>query len=277
MGSDRARTGSGNRKTPAQAPTLDPNASLLSWSAVETSYILEVSVDTLERALAAERGGANRIELCGELSQGGLMPDADLVRSVRDTVRLPIFVMVRPRGGDFVYSDSEYAEMEREIEVARRLGVDGLVLGILRRDGAVDIRRTRQLVELAGSLPVTFHRAIDVTGDIHKALEDVVQTGAERLLSSGGAATAIEGIECLKELVVRAAGRVRVMPGSGITALNVTVVAKTTGAREFHAGLSSVAARVDVDQRRFEHEVRRIRRALERFEIARGPSEMKRI
>jgi copper homeostasis protein len=244
---------------------------------VETPYILEISVDTLERALAAERGGANRIELCGELSQGGLMPDADLVRSVREVVRLPIFVMVRPRGGDFVYSDSEYAEMKLEIEVARRLGVDGLVLGILRRDGAVDIRRTRQLVELAGPLPVTFHRAIDVTGDIHKALEDVVQTGVERLLSSGGAATAMEGIDCLKKLVMGAAGRVLVMPGSGITASNVTVVAKTTGAREFHAGLSSVAARVDADQRRFEQEVRKIRRALERFEIARGLSEVKRI
>jgi copper homeostasis protein len=244
---------------------------------VGTSFILEISVDTLERALAAERGGANRIELCSELSQGGLMPDADLVRSVREMVRLPIFVMIRPRGGDFVYSDREYAEMELEIEAARRLGVDGFVLGILRRDGEVDIQRTRQLVELAGRSPVTFHRATDVTGDIHKALEDVVQTGAERLLSSGGAATAIEGIDCLKKLVTGAASRVLVMPGGGITASNVMVVAEATGAREFHAGLSSIAARVDADEGRFEEEVRKIRRALERFQIARGLSGVKRI
>ncbi len=219
-------------------------------------YILEISVETLERALAAERGGAHRVELCSELSQGGLTPDEELLRSVRERLRIPIFAMIRPRGGDFVYSDAEYAAMEREIETARQFGVDGLVFGILQRNGHVDVRRTRQLVELAQPLPVTFHRAIDVAADLHKALEDVTQTGAARVLSSGGAATAVEGVNRLRELVKDAASRIVVMPGSGIVASNVKVVAKATGAREFHAGLGSIVQDASRSELRFETEVR---------------------
>jgi copper homeostasis protein len=230
---------------------------------VETPYILEISVDTLERALAAERGGAHRIELCRELSQGGLTPEAEWVRSVRDLVRVPIIAMIRPRGGDFVYSDSEYAEMEREIEILRPMGVDGLVFGMLRTDGRVDVARARRLMELARPLPVTFHRAIDVAADIHAALEDVVQSGAVRVLSSGGAATAVEGIGCLNQLVKDAAGRIVVMPGSGILAGNIVHIAETTGAREFHAGLSSAISGGQADEQGFEEKVRQLRQALE--------------
>lgn len=225
---------------------------------VATSYILEISVDTLERALAAERGGAHRIELCGELAQGGLTPDAELLRSVREMVRIPIFAMIRPRAGDFAYSDAEYAAMQREIEVAKRLGADGLVFGILRRNAHVDIERTQQLVELARPLPVTFHRAIDVSADIHKSLEDVTQTGAVRVLSSGCAATAAEGAACLAEFVRAASGRIVVMPGCGITASNLVKIAKSTGAREFHAGLSSIVRDDDPGELDFETEVRRL-------------------
>jgi copper homeostasis protein len=230
--------------------------------AVATPYILEISVDTLGRALAAERGGAHRIELCSELSRGGLTPNAELLRSVREMVRIPIFAMIRPRAGDFAYSDAEHAAMQREIEVAKRLGADGLVLGILRRNGHVDIERTQQLAELGRPLPVTFHRAIDVSADIHKSLEEVTQSGAVRVLSSGGAATAAEGAACLAELVRAASGRIVVMPGCGITSSNLAQIAKSTGASEFHAGLSSVAIAAGLDEQKFEQEVRKLVREL---------------
>ncbi len=226
--------------------------------AVAAPYTLEISVETLERALAAERGGAHRIELCRELSQGGLTPDAELLRSVREMVRIPIFPMIRPRAGDFAFSDAEYAAMQRDIEVAKRLGADGLVFGILRREGQVDVQRTRQLVESARPLPVTFHRAIDVSADIYKALADVMQTGAARVLTSGGAATAPEGAGCLAKLVQAASGRIVVMPGCGITTSNLAQIAKSTGASEFHAGLSSVVRNDDPGELDFETEVRRL-------------------
>jgi copper homeostasis protein len=227
-----------------------------------SARLVEISVESLAKALAAQRGGAHRIELCSSLSQGGLTPDAELLRSVREKVRIPIFAMIRPRAGDFVYSGKEYAQMQREIETARQLSVDGLVFGILQRDGRVDVRRTQRLVELARPLPVTFHRAIDVSADIHKALEDVMQTGAARVLTSGGAATAPEGAGCLAKLVQAASGRIIVMPGCGITASNVTQVAKSTAAREFHAGLSSVDIGANPDERKFEQEVRKLVREL---------------
>jgi len=229
---------------------------------MQSTRTIEISVDSLAKALAAERGGAHRIELCSDLSQGGLTPEAQLLRSVRQKVRIPIFAMIRPRGGDFAYSDIEYAGMEREMETARGMRVDGLVFGILQRDGQVDVRRTQRLVELARPLPVTFHRAIDVSADIHKALEDVMQTGAARVLTSGGAATAPEGAGCLAKLVQAASGRIIVMPGCGITASNVTQVAKSTAAREFHAGLSSVDIGANPDERKFEQEVRKLVREL---------------
>jgi copper homeostasis protein len=229
-----------------------------------TEGILEITVDTLDRALAAERGGAHRIELCSDLSQGGLTPDPELMRSVREMVRLPIFVMIRPRGGNFVYTDAEYAAMRREIEIARRRGADGLVFGILEGDGRVDVRRTQRLVELAEPLPVTFHRAIDSSADIRRALEDVIKSGAARILSSGGAATAMEGLECLADLVRVARDRVVVVPGSGITTANVARIAGITGAREFHAGLSSVSVEGGRDGPKFfEEEVRRLVRTLQ--------------
>jgi copper homeostasis protein len=225
---------------------------------MQSARTIEISVDSLAKALAAERGGAHRIELCSDLSQGGLTPDAELLRSVREKVRIPIFAMIRPRGGDFAYSDIEYARMEHEMETAGRLRADGLVFGILQRDGQVDVQRTQRLVELARPLPVTFHRAIDVSADIHKALKHVIQTGAVRVLTSGGAATAPEGAACLAKLVKAASGRIVVMPGCGITASNVKQVAKSTGAHEFHAGLSSVVQHDDPGELHFAREVRRL-------------------
>lgn len=221
-------------------------------------YILEISVETLDAALAAQRGGAHRIELCSDLAQGGLTPATALMRDVREQVTLPIFAMVRPRGGDFVYSGAEFSTMERDVETAKRLGMDGVVLGILKEDGHVDVERTKQLVGLAQPLPVTFHRAFDVSADLRKSLEDVIQTGAARILTSGGAKTAPEGLNALTELVRTAGDRVIIIPGSGITTSSVLGVAERTHASEFHAGLSTVVRTADGQRNGFEAEVRKL-------------------
>jgi copper homeostasis protein len=219
--------------------------------------VLEISVESVERAVAAERGGAARIELCGALDVGGITPGVELMRAARGAVRVPIFAMVRPRGGNFVYSAAEFEEMNRSIDAARAVGMDGVVMGILKRDGTVDVSRTADLVRAAAPLPVTFHRAFDQSADLFAGLEDVVATGVRRLLTSGGAVTAPEAVARIAELVRRAGGRVIVMPGSGITAGNVAEIAAATGAAEFHAGLSSVVGR-DAEAAVFEREVRRM-------------------
>jgi copper homeostasis protein len=225
---------------------------------VADSYNLEITVDTLARALAAERGGAHRIELCSDLSNGGLTPSVELMGLTREKVRLPIFAMIRPRSGDFVYSGGEFAQMRRDLTAAAEVGVDGVVLGILTGDGRVDVERTRELVEQARPLPVTFHRAFDISTDLRKSLEDVIQTGAVRILTSGGAANAVEGRRQLAELVRRARGRITIVSGAGITAANADLIAKQTGAWEFHAGFSSIVLGADRNGDRFEAEVRKL-------------------
>jgi copper homeostasis protein len=223
--------------------------------------LVEISVESLERAVAAERGGASRIELCGSLDIGGVTPDVELMRAVRGRVAVPIFAMVRPRGGHFVYSAAEFEEMKRSIEVARAAGMDGVVLGVLCGDRSVDVRRTEELVRLAAPLPVTFHRAFDESADLFEGLEEVVATGAARLLTSGGAGTAPEAVGRIAELVRRAGGRVIILPGSGITAENAAEIAAATGAREIHAGLSSVVGR-GAEAGEFERGVKRLVGAL---------------
>src|SRR5215470_1998400 len=156
-------------------------------------YLLEISVDGVEKAVAAERGGAGRIELCADLSVGGLTPSRELLRGVRERVHIPIYSMIRPRAGNFIYSDSEFSEMERSIAVAGECGMDGVVLGILKKNHRVDMARTRRLVDLARPLPVTLHRAFDETPDLKRALEAVIQTGAARILTSASAQTALQG------------------------------------------------------------------------------------
>jgi copper homeostasis protein len=230
---------------------------------VRDSYLLEITVDTLDRALAAERGGAHRIELCSDLSNGGLTPGVELMQLTREQVRLPIFAMIRPRAGDYVYSGAEFALMQRDIGASTEVGVDGVALGILTGNGRVDVARTRELVEQARPLPVTFHRAFDISRDLRKSLEDVIQTGATRILTSGGAMDAIEGRAQLAKLVQQARGRVIIVPGAGITAANVGLVASETGAGEFHAGLSSIVIGADRNDNRFEAEVRELRKSLE--------------
>jgi copper homeostasis protein len=221
-------------------------------------HLLEISVDTLDKAVAAERGRADRIELCADLSVGGLTPDSKMLRSVREKVRIPIFPMIRPRPGDFVYSAAEFAEMKRSVAVAKEAGMNGVVLGLLQEDRRVDVRRTCELVELARPLPVTFHRAFDDTANLDEALEDVIQTGAARILTSAGAKTALQGAGKLAELVVTARDRILIVPGAGISAANITRVKQQTGAREFHSGLSTALPYYSRDNEKFEAEVRKL-------------------
>ncbi len=220
--------------------------------------LLEISVQSAEAALAAERGGADRIELCAELSVGGLTPTRKLLRKVREKVGIPIYSMIRPREGDFVYTEGEFAEMKRAIEVAKGTGMDGMVLGVLKEDRGVDVARTRALVELARPLPVTFHRAFDDCFDLLPGLENVIQTGAARILTSGGAAGALEGCAVLAELVTEARGRIIIVPGAGINASNILQVAQQTRAREFHSGLSTALPYSTRDFAAFESEVRKL-------------------
>jgi copper homeostasis protein len=221
-------------------------------------YLLEISVDGVEKALAAERGGADRIELCADLSVGGLTPSRELLRGVREKVYIPVYSMVRPRAGDFVYSDAELGEMERSIAVARECGMDGVVAGVLRKGFKINVSRTRRLVDLARPLPVTFHRAFDECSDVRKALDAVLQTGAARILTSAGAKTALQGAAILAELVSAARDRVLILPGAGITASNIAKVVEQTGAVEFHSGLGSVLPYTSRDYATFESEVRKL-------------------
>ncbi len=221
-------------------------------------YLLEISVETGEAALAAQRGGADRIELCGNLSIGGVTPSIEAMRTVREQLHIPIFAIIRPRGGDFVYSEGESAEMKRSIAEAKRARMDGVVLGILTKDRLVDIERTRELVAIARPLPATFHRAFDDCANLRVALEDVMQTGASRILTSGGAQSALEGAAILAELVAAAGNRITIVPGAGISASNIARVVRETGAREFHSGLGTVLPYRSHDYQRFETEVRKM-------------------
>jgi len=225
-------------------------------------YLLEISVEGAEKAIAAERGGSNRLELCADLAVGGLTPSRELLRGVRETVHIPVYSMIRPRAGNFVYSDSEFAEMERSIAVATECGMDGVVLGVLQKGFKTDVGRTRRLVDLARPLPVTFHRAFDECTDLRKALEEVIQTGAARILTSGGAKTALEGAAKLAELIAMARDRILIVPGAGITHSNIAKVAEKTGAIEFHSGLGTVLPYSSRDYKACEVEVRKLNEQL---------------
>jgi copper homeostasis protein len=200
---------------------------------------LEVCIDSVESAVAAERGGAKRVELCSDLLEGGITPGAGLIASVRRHIAIGLYVMIRPRGGDFCYTDLEFEVMQGEIAHARDLGADGVVLGLLDEQGQVDVERTSALVELARPLDVTFHRAIDMTPDLPAAVLDVIAAGATRILTSGGAPSALRGKGEIARMVQAARGRIAIMAGGGITAENIAAIAQATGAAEFHSSARS--------------------------------------
>jgi copper homeostasis protein len=204
--------------------------------------VLEVCVESVESAIAAEQGGAHRVELCSALGDGGVSPSAGLIAVVRQRIQIALHVMIRPRGSDFCYSEDEFAVMQRDLLMAKQLRANGVVLGILDVDGKIDIPRTKQLVALAAPMQVTFHRAFDMTGDLVQSLGDVQATGVHRILTSGGQQTAAEGAEMLKKLVESANGSVGIMAASGIGEHNVAELVQRTGVREVHASLRSAVA-----------------------------------
>jgi copper homeostasis protein len=191
------------------------------------SIKIEVCTFSLESCLAAEKGGANRIELCGSMYEGGTTPSAGLIQIAKQRVSIEIHAMIRPRGGDFCYSDDEISVMQADIRIAKELGCEGIVLGILQSNGQVNIGQTKALVALAKPMRVTFHRAIDMTPNYSKALEDIIEIGCDRILTSGQKNTAIEGIEYIKNLVKQAKGRIEIMAGSGVNADNVQMLLHT--------------------------------------------------
>jgi copper homeostasis protein len=196
---------------------------------------LEICVDSVESAIASERGGAHRVELCSDLLEGGITPSSGLIASVRKSIAIGIYMMIRPRGGDFCYTDNEFEVMREDIRRARELGADGIVLGLLDEQGHVDVARTRELVELARPLETTFHRAIDMTPSPLGALEDVLATGASRVLTSGGAPSAKVGQREIARMVEAAKGRIAIMAGGGVTAETIASLAEATGSGEFHS------------------------------------------
>jgi copper homeostasis protein len=229
---------------------------------VKKKLLLEISVESRDAAAAAENGGADRIELCADLPVGGLTPDATLIRAARQRIQIPIFAMIRPHAGDFVYSSAGFAQMKKSIAAAKESGANGLVFGILKPNRTVDIDRTRELVELAQPLPVTFHRAFDGCADLSQALEDVLRTGPSRILTSGGAPSAREGTANIAMLVAAAGERVTIIPGAGINAGNILQLATDTRAEEFHSGLSTMFSRQPTDYALFEKEVRAMAKVL---------------
>ncbi|MDE2247836.1 MAG: copper homeostasis protein CutC [Pseudomonadota bacterium] len=197
--------------------------------------LLEVAANSLASALAAQEGGARRVELCTALEAGGLTPSPAQIALARERLRIPLYVLIRPRAGDFLYSDLECEVMSRDIEACAALGCDGVVLGVLDADAGVDMARCRALIAAAGRMGVTFHRAFDVSRDQHQALEDVIALGCERVLTSGAQATALDGAARIRALIAQADGRLIVMPGAGIDARNIAALATATGATELHA------------------------------------------
>lgn len=196
--------------------------------------LIEVCVNSVESAVASQAGGADRVELCDNLFEGGTTPSAGSIALARERLRIKLHVIIRPRGGDFLYSDLEYAIMQRDIAIAKELGADGVVIGLLTADGDVDVPRTRELIDLARPLSVTFHRAFDVARDPYQALAALIDLGVDRLLTSGQAESVTEGVELIAELIARAGDRMIVMPGGGFNERNVGRIVARTGAREIH-------------------------------------------
>ena len=199
------------------------------------AHVLEIASNSVASALSAQRGGADRIELFDNLAEGGTTPSFGSIALAREQLQIPLFVLIRPRPGDFHYDALERELMLRDIQQCRAQGCDGVVIGALDAEGNVDVPLCRELVQAAGPMQVTFHRAFDAARDLSEALGDVISLGCQRLLSSGGQASAEAGAGVLAALVNRAAGRISVMAGAGITPGNIAAVAQATGCTELHA------------------------------------------
>lgn len=198
------------------------------------AYVFEVAVGSIESALIAQSAGANRIELCAGLAIGGITPSYGMIAIARERLDIPMNVIIRPRRGDFLYSDVEFDMMQRDIAYAKSLGVNGVVVGMLKADGTIDVDRVRVLIEQAKPLRVTFHRAFDMTVDPLQALDDLIALGVDTVLTSGQEASAEKGLSLITTLVKHAQGRVSIMPGAGIDPSNIRDIVTMSGANEFH-------------------------------------------
>jgi copper homeostasis protein len=198
------------------------------------NFRLEICVDSVESAVNAQNAGADRVELCSNLMEGGTTPSFGTIVSARDKLTIGLHVIIRPRGGDFLYTNTEYDIMKLDIEKCGECGVDGIVIGILKPDGAIDTERTAKLIKQAHPMSVTFHRAFDMCSDPVRGLEDIISAGASRLLTSGQKDIVPDGVELIKNLVRQSGNRIIVMPGSGLDESNIASMAKVTGASEFH-------------------------------------------
>ena len=199
-----------------------------------THSMLEICCYSVQSAIIAEQAGANRIELCAGVYEGGTTPSLATIQMVKDQLDIPVHVIIRPRGADFCYSDIEFECIKKDILACKEQGVEGVVSGILLPNGNIDVTRTRELVELTKPMSFTFHRAFDMVENHVDALDALIELGVDRILTSGGMQTAAEGIELLKELVDKAEDRIIIMPGSGVNEENIAKLKEVTGANEFH-------------------------------------------
>ena len=207
--------------------------------------IYEICVDSVAGVRAAREAGAHRVELCADLMEGGITPSRGMIREARTVAGIQLHVIIRPRGGDFLFNDDEFAVMRADIDAAKTEGADGIVVGLLAVDGTVDVARTRELIASARPLFVTFHRAFDMTPDPFVALETLIGLGIDRVLTSGQEASVLEGLPLIADLVQRAGERIVVMPGGGITARNVERIVAAARPREIHfAALEPEAGRM---------------------------------
>lgn len=198
------------------------------------NYKVEICTNSVTSCLEAQKGGAYRVELCAGIPEGGTTPSYGEIVMARKLLNIKLNVIIRPRGGDFLYSEVEHQAMLHDIEMAKKLGVNGVVIGCLTADGKVDMQRNKELIDAAKGMNVTFHRAFDMCKDPFESLEQIISLGCDRILTSGQQPTAIEGVSLLKELVAKANNRIIIMPGSGINENNIATIAKETNAQEFH-------------------------------------------
>ena len=201
--------------------------------------LLEICANSHQSAINAQEAGAHRIELCSELSIGGITPSYGLIEQVVESLSIPVFVLIRPRSGNFYYSEEEFEVIKQDIQICKTLGVQGIVSGVLNKNNTIDLKRTEELIELSKPLPFTFHRAVECVPNPEEALEQLIDLGADRILTSGQQPKAIEGISLLKKLNKQANDRITILVGSGIDAENA-ISFKEVGFKEIHASASKV-------------------------------------
>ncbi|WAC39847.1 copper homeostasis protein CutC [Pedobacter sp. SL55] len=203
---------------------------------------LEICANSVESAIAAQQGGADRIELCTNLAEGGTTPSYGQIKWCVENLNTEVWPLIRPRGGDFLYSDAEFENILEDISYCKQIGCKGLVTGLLNKNGDIDEQRCAKIISVASPMPVAFHRAFDMSADLSKSLEKIIKLGFVRILTSGGKENAFVGAKKLKELVIQADNRIEIMPGAGINADNLLEIAQTTGARNFHTTAKSIVA-----------------------------------